>query len=159
MISFLKSVCLGENGVLATGEIAMRLTALTRVVLQAVILAAWPVSAYSLDRQDVVRMVHEKITGNLTNYPAQRQTKTLAGCINWDASTPYIVDVSHLNYYFTAESSDVPIRTPRLMQAAILACDREREKYGSNCECMRIDISGKSVLKVPDSFVEKFVTD
>ncbi len=49
------------------------------------------------DRRDLVDQIHEKITKNLTEYKEQRQNKALAGCINWENSTPDYVSVRHFS--------------------------------------------------------------
>ena len=107
------------------------------------------------DRRDLVDKIHEQITKNRTGYKKQIQNKALAGCINWENSSPDNVKVRHFFYFYTSISSDREFLPSDLMRSAIHRCNELRKKQGSTCKCVPIDKNGKSALKVPDSFIEK----
>jgi tetratricopeptide (TPR) repeat protein len=106
------------------------------------------------ERKELIGWTHARITENFEKYNVIRRDKALAGCINWENSTPENIDIRHLNASSTAESS-VSVFIGQLMNSAIAACNRVRETRGSNCTCVSIDTMGKPVLEVPDSFIEK----
>jgi hypothetical protein len=127
-------------------------------VLYAGALLAWPVSAISDDRREMTRKIHSKILSMYPDYQSTRQDKALAGCINWDMSTPQYPHVLILRARHTGIGSDAPIFPSKLMRYALEDCARTRSEKGSDCECVPVDKNGKPALKIPSSFMEKFRT-
>jgi tetratricopeptide (TPR) repeat protein len=121
----------------------------------AVVVTSLPASALSDQRKDILRWIHWQITEDLEDYRAERRPKALAGCVNWERSSPTMIDVRHLFSYYSAEASDVPVFVVELRRSAVTACKKRRKKSKSNCKCVEIDTNGKSVLKVPNFFIEK----
>ena len=129
--------------------------AATASLLLIATMTAWPDVAFSQDRQDITSDIHQKITKNFTNYIEERRSKALAGCINWESSTPDNINVRHLLFYYTAEGSGRSFLASQLMRPALNACNERRKKDESNCKCVPISKNGRSALKVPDAFIEK----
>ncbi len=102
-------------------------------------------------RDDLVDKIHEQITRNFKEYLGEQRLKALAGCINWEDSTPNNVNFRHLVYFYAVEGAFLP---SSLMRSAKKRCNELRKKQGSTCKCVPIDKHGNSALKVPDSFFE-----
>lgn len=101
--------------------------------------------------------VHRTIVEHLEYYETlQNQTKVIAGCIDWQASTVGDIAVKGLYPYVTAIYSDAPIFTSELMTTALRACDSQRAHEGWACECVAVDKNGRAVLDVPESFRKQF---
>ena len=125
------------------------------IIALAVIVGISSGATAQVDHRDLVDKIHEQITKNSTGYKEKRQNKALAGCINWENSTPDYVNVRHFSYFYTSESSDREFLSSDLMRMAKHRCNEVRKEHGSTCKCMPIDKNGKSALKIPDSFFEK----
>ena len=112
----------------------------------------------SAARKEVARILHEQIIKRFTAYEDVRQhTKALAGCINWDRSTPDYVNLIDLRASVTGDTSDREFFPGQLMRKAMNTCDKFRKKNNLDCKCVKIDISGQNILKVPDSVVEMYM--
>ena len=121
--------------------------------IQAAILLAWPATALPLDPSSAADAMYEKITRNLINYQGARRTKALAACVNWQASSIFNPDVRHLQFFATGEKRERDVSSDKLLKMAVNACGKLRRKSDSNCECVPIDKNGKSVLRLPPSFL------
>lgn len=122
-------------------------------MIQATILLAWPAPALPLDPSSAADAMHEKITRNLINYQGARRTKALAACVNWQASSIFNPDVRHLQFFATGEKRERDIPSDKLLKMAVNACGKLRQQSDSTCECVPIDKDGRSVLRLPPSFL------
>ena len=81
------------------------------VVLGVTALVAGSCAAQS--GREVDRAVHAKLVAAAEGYEAlQHQTKVIAACIDWPASTAQNIAVKRLYRYVTAIYSDAPIFSP-----------------------------------------------
>lgn len=122
-------------------------------MIQAAILLAWPAPALPLDPSSAAEAMHEKLTRNLINYHGARRTKAFAACVNWQASSIFNPDVRHLQFFATGEKRERDVPSDKLLKMAVNACGKLRRKNDSNCECVPIDKNGRSVLRLPPSFL------
>ena len=108
--------------------------------------------------REVDRAVHAAIIEAAEGYKLQQhQTKVLAGCIDWQASTPENIAVIRLYSWATAYYGDAPIFTSQLMSEALGACRAERSRADWRCDCVAIDKNGTAVLQIPEPFRNKFM--
>ncbi len=132
----------------------MRTPTAAFITAQVTMMVAWPLPAFSDDHQEAANTAYERIIESFAAYKAQSRTKSLAGCINWSASTPKNMNVQILRSVNTGEGSDRPFTPGRLMRMALDNCKNGRAENNLDCECVPIDRDGKSALKFPESFFE-----
>ena len=99
--------------------------------------------------------MYESLMRSHPRYPQYSLPKALAGCFDWQKSTP---DEPSVKYLAVA----APVRgrrgtsIGRLTSRALDRCQRAQHREEASCECRAIDRNGKNVLEAPEDFVRRF---
>jgi hypothetical protein len=99
--------------------------------------------------------MHEQIVSIYPEYQAETNERALAACIDWGKSTLEKIDVQLVRAVTESTHTDAPIPGSHLMREAMSYCNGARAQYKLDCKCFPADRSGKSALKIPDSFLER----
>ncbi len=103
----------------------------------------------------VADRIYESLMRSHPRYPQYSMPKALAGCFDWQKSTP---DEPSVTYLAVA----APMRgrrgtsIGRLASSALDRCQRAQRREEAPCACLVIDRNGKNVLEAHEDFVRRF---
>ena len=103
----------------------------------------------------VADSMYESLMRSHPRYPQYSPPKALAGCFDWQSSTPDEPSVRYLAVASRSRSRR-PVSIGRLTSAALDRCQGARRRDEAPCECLVIDRNGKNVLEAPEDFVRRF---
>ena len=121
-----------------------------------IVISTYTASAAAQDHDAIAQRLHSYIVENVKGYTNNTNSKALVGCINWQTSIPDDLNILYLHWSHTAEGSGGQIFVTQLMQSTLNDCNKNRKNAEIDCQCVPIDKNGRSVLKVPDSFIKTF---
>ena len=104
--------------------------------------------------------VADRIHGSLMDanprYPQYRVPKALAGCFDWQNSTPDEPRVRFLAVATRGRGGVGSISVGRLASNALDRCQRGQRRNEAACECQVIDRNGRNVLEPSEEFIRRF---
>ena len=89
-------------------------------------------------------------------YPQYFEPKALAGCFDWQSSTPDEPSVSFLAVATRMRGGRGSVSAGRLASNALDRCERGRNREGASCDCQVIDRNGRNQIEPPEEFVRRF---
>jgi hypothetical protein len=101
----------------------------------------------------------DAILNRVPSYTKSRNDRALVACIDWGGVTLNYVPVSHTFWTYTSETSDRTIFAGRLMRDALSRCEKMKVESGSDCECVELAKQNKSVLRVPDTVMQRLIEE
>ena len=104
----------------------------------------------------VADRVHASLMRAHPRYPQYQVPKALAGCFDWQNSTPDEPRVRFLAVATRGRGGVGSISVGRLASNALDRCQRGRKRNEAACECHVIDRNGRNVLEPPEEFSRRF---
>ena len=104
----------------------------------------------------VAGRIYESLMRLHPRYPQYFAPKALAGCFDWQKSTPEGPDVRYLAVATSMRGGRGNASVGRLASNALDRCQSAQQREGAPCECQIIDRSGSNVLEPPEQFVRRF---
>ncbi|MDJ0610603.1 MAG: hypothetical protein QNJ67_16635 [Kiloniellales bacterium] len=100
--------------------------------------------------------VHDSLMRAHPRYPQYQVPKALAGCFDWQNSTPDEPRVRFLAVATRGRGGVGSISVGRLASNALDRCQRGKSRNEAVCECQVIDRNGRNVLEPPEEFISRF---
>ncbi len=104
----------------------------------------------------VADALHGSIMQMQPRYTQYSDQKALAGCFDWQHSTPDDPSVQFLAVSTPFGRGRGSVSVGRLASNALDRCHRARRRNEAACDCQVIDRNGRNVLQPPDDFVGRF---
>lgn len=102
----------------------------------------------------VAERIYESLMRSHPRYPRYSLPKALAGCFDWQKSTPDEPSVRFLAVVSPGRGRR-GASIGRLASRALDRCQRAQLREEAPCECQVIDRNGKNVLEPPEDFVRR----
>jgi len=103
----------------------------------------------------VADRIYESLMRSHPRYPRYSLPKALAGCFDWQKSTPDEPSVKYLAVVSPGRGRRRGTSIGRLASRALDRCQRAQLRAEAPCECQVIDRNGKNVLEPPEDFVRR----
>lgn len=103
----------------------------------------------------VADRIHESLMRSHPRYPQYSLPKALAGCFDWQKSTPDEPSVRFLSVVSPGRGRRGGASIGRLASRALDRCQRAQLREEAPCECQVIDRNGRNVLEPPEDFVHR----
>lgn len=104
----------------------------------------------------VADALHGSIMRMEPRYTQYSNQKALAGCFDWQRSTPDNPSVQYLAVSTPFGRGRGSVSVGRLASNALDRCQRAQRRNETACECQVIDRNGRNVLDPPDDFMRRF---
>ena len=162
-----KVVTVGRKDMASDGNGDRRLTSgwlsapasLTRLppsCLSTVLLTMLCLATTAHAADSVADALHGSIMRMEPRYTQYSEQKALAGCFDWERSTPDKPAVQYLAVSTPFNRGRGSVSVGRLASNALDRCHRARRRNEAECECQVIDRNGRNVLAPPDDFIRRF---
>lgn len=103
----------------------------------------------------VADALHRSVMDMRPRYQQYSEQKALAGCFDWQRSTPADPDVQYLAVATFSKRGQRSLSIGRLASNVLDRCQRIRESNQTACDCQVIDRNGKNALDPPDDFLHR----
>ena len=104
----------------------------------------------------VADRIHDSIMRAHPRYPQYQVPKALAGCFDWQNSTPDEPKVRFLAVATRGRGGVGSISVGRLASNALDRCQRGRRRNEAACECQVIDRNDRNVIEPPEACIRRF---